>query len=75
MAEQWLALGGDQETPLMVLSGASRAHFVVISADLMAGVPYVPMSSRIPGILSGWFAGFRVDRVTGRSDLLKRLFL
>lgn len=45
VAEQLLALGGGQDTPLMVLSGASRGHFVVTSAALMAGVPYVPVST------------------------------
>jgi len=45
VAEQLLALGGSQETPLMILSGASRAHFVVASAAMMAGVPYVPVST------------------------------
>ena len=45
VAEQLLSLGGGQETPLMILSGASRAHFVVASAAMMAGVPYVPVST------------------------------
>ena len=44
IAAQLTRLGGSQSTPLMILSGASRAHFVVAWGALLAGVPYVPVS-------------------------------
>ena len=45
VAAQLIRLGGSQSTPLMILSGASRAHFVVAWGALLAGVPYVPVSN------------------------------
>ena len=44
IAAQLTRLGGSQSTPLMMLSGASRVHFVVAWGALLAGVPYVPVS-------------------------------
>jgi len=55
IAAQLIELGGDQSTPLMILSGASRAHFVVSWGAILAGVPYVPVSmnySTVPGAFS-----------------------
>ncbi|MBT5052410.1 MAG: AMP-binding protein [Gammaproteobacteria bacterium] len=51
VAAQLIALGGGQGTPLIILSGASRAHFVLIWGAILAGVPYVPVSgnyARVP---------------------------
>ncbi|MDA9044103.1 hypothetical protein N9H56_06085, partial [Pseudomonadales bacterium] len=44
IAAQLTRLGGSQSTPLIMLSGASRVHFVVAWGALLAGVPYVPVS-------------------------------
>jgi|TARA_B110000914_G_scaffold20750_1_gene15589 feruloyl-CoA synthase len=44
IAAQLIALGGGQDTPLIILSGASRAHFVLSWGAILAGVPYVPVS-------------------------------
>ena len=44
VAAQLIKLEGGQNTPLMILSGASRAHFVVSWGAILAGVPYVPVS-------------------------------
>ena len=45
VAAQLIHLGGSQETPLVILSGASRAHFVVAWGAILAGVAYVPVST------------------------------
>ena len=50
-AAQLIQLGGSQDTPLIILSGASRAHFVVAWGAILAGVAYVPVSTnyaRVP---------------------------
>ena len=44
IAAQLIGLGGDQSTPLLILSGASIEHFVVSWGAILAGVPYVPVS-------------------------------
>ena len=45
IAAQLIGLGGDQSTPLLILSGASIEHFVVSWGAILAGVPYVPVST------------------------------
>jgi len=44
VATHLLAQGANEQTPLMILSGASRAHFIVQLGALYARVPVVPVS-------------------------------
>jgi len=44
VATYLLAQGANEQTPLMILSGASRAHFIVQLGALYAQVPVVPVS-------------------------------
>ncbi|MDB2706939.1 AMP-binding protein, partial [Pseudomonadales bacterium] len=65
VAAQLIKLEGGQNTPLMILSGASRAHFVVSWGAILAGVPYVPVSgnySTVPAAFSKLKAVFETTK-------------
>ena len=54
VAAQLMQLGGDQTTPLMILSGASSTHFVVSWGAILAGVPYVPVSTNYSSVTAAF---------------------